>query len=347
MASDGRGLLDAGVLGRITPLGFRARSVMEGSVSGGHRSPLQGVSPEFADHREYVPGDDLKNLDWRVFARSDRFYIKRFEEESNLRCTFVVDASGSMIYRGQGAEGSRGRRKGPRGRGAEGSSENTSSPSPVSPGPSAPVTSAPSKFHFAATAAACLGSVLMRQRDAVGLVTFDNVVRDVLPCKANTRHFTQVLDTLAATEPGGVGSGETEVGGVLARVADRAGRGGMVVVLSDLLCDLDRLGEGLSRLRHGRHEVIVMQVLHGDEIDLPFNQSTMFRDIEGSPSGGAPEEVYGEPWAFRQAYQKEMQRFIADAHARCRQRGIDHVLLRTDHDLGVTLSRYLHGRRQS
>ncbi len=344
--------LDPDVLSRITPLGFRARSVMEESVSGGHRSPLQGVSPEFADHREYVPGDDLKNLDWRVFARSDRFYIKRFEEESNLRCTFVVDASGSMSYgRGKGAEGRRGKGGSMvRGRGVKGqrgerdaAEQSGSALYPSAPAPFAP-SAGSSKFHLAATAAACLASVLMRQRDAVGLATFDNALRDVLPPRANTRHFTQVLDTLAATDPVHAPRprGETEVGTVLSEVADRAGRGGMVVVLSDLLCDLERLGEGLSRLRHGRHEVIVMQVLHGDEIDLPFNQSTMFRDIESAAS--SPEEVYGEPWAFRQAYQKEMQRFIADAHARCRQRGIDHVLLQTDRDLGVTLSRWLHER---
>ena len=355
MPDDGRRYLDAGVLNRITPLGLRARQTMEGAVSGGHRSPLQGVSPEFADHREYVPGDDLKHLDWKVLARAERYVVKRYEEESNLRCTFVVDASGSMSYgEARRHEGTEARR----GEGGVGSS----------------------KYDVAATVAACLGSVLMRQRDAVGVVTFDHGMKEALPAKANTRHFGRVLEALdGAGVPGSDGStrkgtpidggrglrkasdhgtdgfgaggisggasgeGETEVGAALVEVAEAAGRGGMVVLLSDLLCDLDQLSEGLQRLRHGRHEVVVMQVLHGDEIELPFNESIVFKDIEAAGRGGA--EVYGEPWAFRRAYREEMLRFIGEAAARCRGLGMDHVLLRGDEDVGAALSRYLHGRR--
>ena len=136
------------------------------------------------------------------------------------------------------------------------------------------------------------------------------------------------------------------MGAALVSVSEVAGRGGMVVLLSDLLCDLDQLSEGLQRLRHGRHEVIVMQVLHGDEIELPFNESIVFKDIEGAGKGGrGGAEVYGEPWAFRRAYREEMLRFVDEARARCRGLGMDHVLLRGDEDLGGLLSRYLHGRR--
>ena len=367
MPDDGRRYLDAGVLNRITPLGLRARQTMEGAVSGGHRSPLQGVSPEFADHREYVPGDDLKHLDWKVLARAERYVVKRYEEESNLRCTFVVDASGSMGY------GKARRHGGTEARSGEGKARRHGGTEARSGGGGVGF----SKYDLAATVAACLGSVLMRQRDAVGVVTFDHGVKEALPAKANTRHFGRVLEALDGAGVSGSdgstrkgtsidggrslreasdhgtngfgaggtsgGGGETEVGAALVEVAEAAGRGGMVVLLSDLLCDLDQLSEGLQRLRHGRHEVVVMQVLHGDEIELPFNESIVFKDIEAAGRGGA--EVYGEPWAFRRAYREEMLRFIGEAAGRCGGLGMDHVLLRGDEDLGAVLSRYLHGRR--
>lgn len=303
-----RDYLDPDVLARIAPLGLRANVVMEGSISGQHRSPLHGVSPEFADHREYTPGDDLKNLDWRVFARSDRFYIKRFEEESNLRCTIVLDASPSMAYAGE--------------------------------------KSGRSKFDCAATTAACLAAVLMRQRDAVGLATLDNELRALLPAKATQRHFNQLLESIHQANPPEPGKGpdaETELGPVLSVVADRVHRRGMVILISDLLADLDLLWEGLGKLQHGNHELLVLQVLDGDEIDLPFNNSVIFKDIEG---GGSAEQVYGEPWAFRKAYREEMQRFINEVKSRCQFAGVDHVLLRTDEDLGLALSHYLHARQR-
>src|ERR1700723_2180064 len=127
------------ILARIVPLGLRAQRVVEGTMSGLHRSPLHGLSVEFADYREYVPGDDLKRLDWRAYARSNRFLIKRYEEESNLRATVLLDASASMRYRGK--------------------------------------RSAMSKFDYAATLAASLATLLVRQRDAVGLCLFDRAER--------------------------------------------------------------------------------------------------------------------------------------------------------------------------
>jgi len=295
--------LQPDILARITQLGLRATRVVEGSISGLHRSPLHGVSPEFADHREYTPGDDLKNLDWRVFARSNRFYIKRFEEESNLRCSILLDASASMKYRGRDAT--------------------------------------QSKFDYACTLAASMAAMLMKQRDSVGLVTFDTAIRGFLRPSATQSQLGKILDTLESTEPGK----ETEIGPVIAQAADRIHKRGMVIVVSDLLADLDELYKGLGKLQYAGHEIIVFQVLDRDEIDLPFGDSVIFKDIE--PAGGAkPEEVFAEPWAFRKAYQQAMQRFVDDVRARCRFCGIDHLLLHTDEDLGLSLSHYLHERLQ-
>ncbi|MFN3167729.1 MAG: DUF58 domain-containing protein [Phycisphaeraceae bacterium] len=293
-------LLDPDVLTRITPLGFKAARVVEGSITGLHRSPMHGVSPEFAEHREYSPGDDVKNLDWKVWAKSDRYVIKRYEEESNLRCTILLDASRSMQYAGKEAQQGR------------------------------------SKFETASTIAACFMQLLMKQRDAVGLITIDTKPRTVLQPKATSRHAAQVLDTLESTRPGG----ETDLGPVIVRAADQLKRRGMILVLSDLLCDLDTLYESLGKLQHNGHEVVVLHILDGEEIDLPFNDSIIFKDIEGS------EEVFGEPWAFRKAYQAAMKAFIDTVTKRCAFAGIDHVLIRTDQDLGQTLAQYLHRRQR-
>lgn len=293
-------LLDPNVLARITPLGFKAARVVEGSITGLHRSPMHGVSPEFAEHREYSPGDDVKNLDWKVWAKSDRYVIKRYEEESNLRCTILLDASRSMQYAGKAAQQGR------------------------------------SKFETASTIAACMTQLMMRQRDAVGLVTIDTKPRAVLQPKATNRQMAQVLDTLESTKPGG----ETELGPVIVRAADQLKRRGMILVLSDLLCDLDTLYESLGKLQHNGHEIVVFHILDGEEIDLPFNDSIIFKDIEGS------EEIFGEPWAFRKAYKAAMTEFVSTVTSRCQSRGIDHVLVRTDQDLGQTLAQYLHRRQR-
>jgi len=293
-------LLDPTVLSRITPLGFKAARVVEGSITGLHRSPMHGISPEFAEHREYSPGDDVRNLDWKVWAKSDRFVIKRYEEESNLRCTMLLDASRSMQYAGKEAQQGR------------------------------------SKFETASTIAACMMQLLMKQRDAVGLITMDTKPRAVLQPKATNRQAAQILDTLESTKPGG----ETELGPVIVRAADQLKRRGMVLVLSDLFCDLDTLYESLGKLQHNGHEVVVFHVLDGEEIDLPFNDSIIFKDIEGS------EEVFGEPWAFRKAYKSAMEEFIGEVTKRCQTSGIDHVLIRTDQDLGQTLAQYLHRRQR-
>ncbi len=286
--------LDPAILARILPLGLRAQKVVEGSISGLHRSPLHGLSVEFADHREYAPGDDLKRLDWRAYARSNRYQIKRYEEESNLRATIVLDASASMGY----------------GRG--------------------PMT----KFQYAATLAASLAALLVKQRDAVGLAVFDRQERAWLRPAATTAQLTKIVETLEATKP----DRTTDLTGVMRQVAGQIRDRGLVVIVSDLLTDLDGLYDGLGRLRHAGHEVLIFHVLDADEIELPFKDSVLFRDIEGD------ETLFAEPWAFRKAYKAAMEQFVADVKARCTAAGIDHLLLRTSDDLGAALAHYLHRR---
>src|SRR5688572_5310962 len=288
--------LDPAVLARIDKLGLRAHKIVEGTISGLHRSPLHGVSVEFATYREYAPGDDLKRLDWRAYARSNRYFIKQYEEESNLRATIFVDASASMKYRGRRA--------------------------------------AMSKFDYAATVAASLAALLVGQRDAVGLAMFDNVERAYLRPAATQAQLSKILDVLERARP----DRETELGGVIVQVAEKLRGRGVIVLISDLLTDLDAFYNGLGRLQYQGHEIIVFQVLDPEEIELPFKDSVLFKDIEGD------EQVFAEPWAFRKAYRKAMEQFIDEVGRRCRFAGIDHLLLTTEEDLGTALSHYLYRR---
>ncbi len=288
---------DPEILARIGDLTLRARQVAEGTISGLHRSPFHGFNVEFAEYREYSPGDDLRRLDWRVFGRTDRYYIKQYEEESNLRANLVVDCSASMRY------GSR----------------------------------AMTKFDYAATVAASLATLLINQQDPVGLALFDAAPHPFLPPAATQAHLVQIVGRLENARP----DRESALGPMLSSLADQFKQRGMVVIISDLLTDLPSFYDGLDRLQYRAHEILVIQVLDADELELPFDDLTLFHDIEGT------EELYAEPWAFRKAYQAAMQTFLSEVRDACGQRGIDHLLLRTDEDLAAALSFYLHARERS
>jgi uncharacterized protein (DUF58 family) len=239
-----RKYLDPKTLDRIRRLDVRARLVVEGYLTGQHQSPYHGFAVEFATHREYAPGDDIRHIDWKVWSKTDRLYIKEYEEETNLRCTILLDASKSMRYGGEPAPG-----------GAPGHW---------------------SKFDYAATAAASLTYLLQQQQDAVGLVTFDTRVRRNLPPSAHPSHLKLMLHELEATQP----DSHTDVARVFPELAAQIRRRGMIVLFSDLFLDLPTLAQALREFRLRRHEVIVFHVLHSDELTFPFQDNTLFRGIE-------------------------------------------------------------------
>ncbi len=232
--------LDPKVLSKITRLDLQARLVVEGFISGMHRSPFHGFSVEFASHREYVPGDDIKHIDWKVLGRTDRYYIKQYEEETNLKATFLVDASESMHY---GSDRDR-----------EGMT----------------------KYRYAAAAAASMGFLLLQQQDAVGLGVFDETLKTYLSPSANPntiKSFVQALDVAEL-------KAKTDVEGVCHAMAEKISRRGLVCVVSDLLTDIESLMKGLQHFRHYGHEVIVLHVMDEDELTFPFQGNTMFRGLE-------------------------------------------------------------------
>jgi uncharacterized protein (DUF58 family) len=289
-----RQFLDPAVVARLGTLELRARTIVEGFLSGLHRSPFKGFSVEFAEYRQYIAGDDLATIDWKVYARSDRHYVKKFEEETNLDCHLMLDLSGSMGY------GSRG------------------------------IT----KFEYGTCLAAALGYLMNRQRDAVGLTAFDEQVVAMLPASARSGHLRALLITLDRLEIGR----QTNVAKPLHQLADSLTKRGMVVLISDLLDDPERVVRGLKHFQFRGTDVIVFHLLDPDEIDFPFERATRFEDLETG------EEVMAVPAIVRSHYLKEIGGLIDRYRRELGACGIDYHLLSTAEPLELALLAYLSTR---
>jgi uncharacterized protein (DUF58 family) len=292
--ADERRFLDPAVVARLGTLELTARTIVEGLLSGLHRSPFKGFSVEFAEYRQYIPGDDLTTIDWKVYARSDRHYVKKYEEETNLDCHVMLDVSGSMAY------GSRG------------------------------IT----KFEYAQCLAASLAYLMNRQRDAVGLTSFDDRVTARLPASARPGHLRALLISLDQLEPGR----ETDVARPLHQLAESLTKRGLVVLISDLLDDPDRVVRALRHFQFRGTDVIVFHVLDPDEIDFPFERATRFEDLE------TDEEVMAVPAVVRSHYLKEMSGLIERYRRDLGASGIDYRLMTTTEPLELALLAYLSTR---
>lgn len=245
-SDDARRFFDPKVIARIARLDLRAQKVVEGFITGMHRSPFFGHSVEFAQHRDYVRGDDIRHLDWKVWSKTDRFYIKQFESETNLRAHMVVDVSESMHY---GIE--KHRRAGTL-----------------------------NKYEYACTAAACLALLAVRQQDSVGMIAFDEDVRATLPPRGGSQlHLDAIAQTLNAAKP----KQKTNPLKIMKRVAESAHGRGMIILFSDLLCDRDPLLKGLEMLRARKHDVMVFHIMDDDELTFPFAGTTRFEGMEELP----------------------------------------------------------------
>jgi uncharacterized protein (DUF58 family) len=292
--ADPQRYLDPLNLAKVRSLELQARLIVEGYLSGLHKSPYHGFSVEFAEHREYVPGDDIRHIDWKVYGRTGRFFLKQYEEETNLICWLLLDVSESMHY-GSGAV---------------------------------------TKYDYACLATAALSYLILHQQDSVGLVTFDNQVRQFMRPSSQAAHLKQIAHTLNA----GVGAEKTSLAPIFHDLAERINRRSILAVVSDLFDDPEDLLAGLKHLRHKRHEVIVFHVLDPAEMDFPFQEATLFRGMEQMP------ELLTDPRSLRDGYLKELKSYLHAVQAGCRDQNIDYVPLRTDQNLGVALSAYLARR---
>jgi len=294
VADDPRRFLHPATIARLSRLDLRARQVVEGFIAGMHRSPFFGQSVEFVQHREYTPGDDIRHLDWKVWSKTDRFYVKQYEEETNLRSWLLVDVSESMHY----------------GRG------------PLD------------KYAYACTIAACLAYLLLRQQDAVGLITFDDAVRQVVPARSHRMHLDDVLRGLDASRP----RAKTDIEGILRQAANRIVSRGMIILVSDLLVDRAPLFRGLEMLLHRRHDVLVFHVLDEDELSFPFAGITRFEGMEELP------HLVCDPRALRAGYLEALEEYLTEVRRGCAQREIDYALVKTSDYLDAVLAKFLHVR---
>jgi len=287
--------LDPAVIARLGSMELKARTVVEGFLSGLHRSPYKGFSVEFAEYRQYMPGDDLSTLDWKVFARSDRHYVKKFEEETNLECHVLLDVSASMAYRGGAAM---------------------------------------SKVEYGSVLAASLAYLMHRQRDATGLIEFDDRIRGRLPASARPGHLHAILLALDKVAPGA----KSDVGRPLHQLAEALGKRSLVVLISDLLDDPDRVVRGLKHLRFRGTDVIVFQVLDPNELQFPFRGAAKFTDVESAL------EVTADPARVRQQYLDAMAALRARYERELKGAGIDFLTLDTSKPLDFALLAYLDAR---
>jgi uncharacterized protein (DUF58 family) len=285
----------------IRNLELRARRVVEGFWSGIHRSPYHGFSVEFSEYRPYTAGDDPRYLDWRVFARSDRYFIKRYEDETNVRCQLLVDHSRSMDF------GSRGF----------------------------------TKAQYAATLAATLAYFLQMQGDAVGLLTFDERVRDYLPARHRPGHLRQLMLALDRPSAGA----RTDVAAAVDRIASLLRKRGLVILISDFLAPIQALRPKLAALVAGGHEVDVFHVMDPAERDLGAESAARFEDLESGDS------VYVDPARAQPEYRQRVDRHIAGLRGMCADLGSGYHLHSTEQPLGNALFEFLQqrlrrGRRQ-
>ncbi|HEX5831831.1 MAG TPA: DUF58 domain-containing protein [Gemmatimonadaceae bacterium] len=295
LAAPGARFLDPTVLARIGNLELLARTVVEGFVTGLHRSAHFGVSTDFAEHRPYVAGDDTRRVDWRLWARTDRYYVKEYEAETNASCTVLLDVSRSMAW---------------------------------SAGGRVP------KLDYARYLAACLLYFAHRQRDRVGLVTFDVEVRDYVP--PSGRHLMAALYAIDRAEAAGAGSLARPLG----RVTEQLRRPGIVALVSDLYEEPAVVRDAVQRLRTGGSDVIVFHVLDAAEREFPYDGPAPFQDVE---SGTRMPVV---PEYLRDQYRRLVAEHIDTLGRLLGEAGADYRLLDTRRPLDEALFEFLSARQR-
>ena len=238
---------DPEVLARIAALKIHASRLVEGILSGQHKSPHKGSSVEFAEYKDYTPGDDIRHIDWKVVAKTDKYHVKQFEQSTNLKCHILLDASGSMAYR-----------------------------SPLKK------STAMAKDEYAKTLVAALSYLLLKQYDAAGLITFNDRLVDHIPPRSKPSHLQPILYSLSRTEF----TGETQIRRTVEELIEILPRRGMVVVVSDLLTRDDNVLKTLNLVSSKGLEVILFHILHPDEVEFPFEGDIVFESLEDDPPVG-------------------------------------------------------------
>ena len=295
-----RKYLDPTAISRLAGMELVARLVVEGFISGMHKSPYQGFSVEFVEHRQYMPGDEIRYIDWKVYAKSDRYYIKKFEEETNLKSYILLDTSGSMAFK------------------SDESSEKIT------------------KLEYGCYLAASLAYLMLKQRDSVGLVIFNDQLRSYIPPRLGPTHLHALMAGLEDVSPGG----DTDISATFHELAQRIVRRGLIIIISDLMDDPEKVLRSLKHFRHKKHEVIVFHVLDPTELTFPFDGPILFRDLE------TQEELSVEAELLRDEYLRQMKHFTDTYKNGCRANSMDYMQMDTSVPFDYALSLYLSMRKR-
>jgi len=284
------------VVREIARLDLRAQFIVKGFLHGLHASPFHGFSVEFSEHRKYTSGDNPQDIDWLVFAKTDKYYIKKFEAETNITGYLVMDLSRSMAYTYRQEL---------------------------------------SKFDYAICLAAALCYLMVHQQDPVGLITFDEKIRDSLPPRSKRTQIGNILSLLSKLKP----TGQTEIAKAIIQIAAMLKHRSLVMLFSDLLADPEPIIHALRRLRHGGHDVILFHILDEAEVKFPFDGLVEFEEPESHDT------LQVDAAGFRSDYLSEIAGFRETYRRECFQSGIDYVALDTSMQFDKALMEYLVNRR--
>ncbi|MGI1679907.1 MAG: DUF58 domain-containing protein [Cellvibrionaceae bacterium] len=286
--------IDPNILASIDNLELRARVAVEGFLNGLHRSPHRGFSVEFTDYRHYNQGDDTRHIDWKLYGRSNKLYLKQFEDETNSRCMILLDTSASMGY---------------------GSGEST-------------------KFEYARTLAAAMAYFAIRQRDAAGLISFDNQVNTIIPALYRNTHLMQIFRSLIELSPANTTDSVRPLRDLASTLRSRS----FVVLISDMLDNEKETIKLLQQMRAMGHEVILFHVMDNAELNFTFDSATEFVDAETKAA------LKTSPGAIRKNYMAAVKEFTDYCKTQCRSHGVDYCLLNTSEPIDTALSAYLKRR---
>lgn len=287
---------DPVTLSKIANMELRARLVVDGALSGIHKSPYKGSSIEFLEHKEYSPGNETKHIDWKILAKTDKYYVKQFEEETNLKCFVFLDTSGSMGYKSTGV----------------------------------------SKFEYAATLAASLSYLLLKQSDLVGLVSYSDRVLQYIPPRSRLTHLHAILHALAKLKT----SGKSNTSVILNEFIEKISRRSLIIIISDFFDDTKKIIRQLKYFQFKKNEIILFQILDPYELTFPFETITFFESMEDT------RRILADPKSIKNRYLSKINHFLEQLKQSCFENQIDYWLINSSSPLDQALIKFL-ARRES
>lgn len=290
-----KGYIDPLIVAKLSTMLLKARFVVEGFIAGLHQSPYKGFSLEFAQHREYSPGDETRHIDWKVYGRKDKYFVKQYQEETNLKGYILLDRSASMGYRSKGI----------------------------------------TKLQYGSYLAASLAFLMLRQQDSVGLATFDERIKKYIPPRQSKGHLSLILKELEKLVP----SSQTGINRSLRELGQYTKRRGLIILISDLLDEQEKVLNALKYFRFKKHEVIVFHLLDPAELELPFTNVLWLEDMENK------KRVLTHPEIIREKYKNVIKEFVETYKLSCLRSDIDYCLMDTKTPLDFALGAYLARRK--